>query len=344
MSRRRLTTRLMRLVPLRVLGRVLPREVVGFCYHVVAAGALPHVRHLHPYKTPEQFEADLLLLLSRCRPVSYPELLEARSTGRALPRGAVLITFDDGYAECYDVVRPLLLRHGVPCTFFLVSDALDNGAMIHFNKLSLCLEAAERRPDEVGHLLARETRAAGAPYEGPASFAHWITEIDVESHGVLDRVLEEIGVDVARFLREERPYLTREQARGLAGDGFTLGGHTRLHAHIGSLRDPSVAEAEIVESCRAVAALTGTAAPVPFAFPRDANGVDRGWLGSVLARNPEVGLVFGTNQLEQDAPFLVNRILCDAPPARGVARSNLPGYFRGAYYDALAASRGPSSG
>ena len=202
---RQLTIRLMRLVPLRVCGRVVPREMVGFCYHVVSAGVLPHVRHLHPYKTPEQFEADLLFLLRRCRPVSYPELLEARSTGRALPRGAALVTFDDGYAECYDVVRPLLLRHGVPCTFFLVSDVLDNRAMIHFNKLSLCLEAAERRPAEVGPVLAREAHEAGVPYGGPASFARWITELDLESHGLLDRVLGEIGVNVARFLREVRP-------------------------------------------------------------------------------------------------------------------------------------------
>ena len=92
---RRLAVRLMKPVPLRFLSSMLPREVIGFCYHVVSDEALPHVRPMYPYKTVAQFEADLVYLKSRFRMLSYEEFAEARRTGRPAGPNAALLTFDD---------------------------------------------------------------------------------------------------------------------------------------------------------------------------------------------------------------------------------------------------------
>ncbi|MBD0320412.1 MAG: polysaccharide deacetylase family protein, partial [Gemmatimonadetes bacterium] len=131
---RRAGTYLMRLLPLQLYGRILPRAVVGLCYHVVSERRLPHVANLYPYKSPEQFEADLVYLKRNFRVVSYADVVE----GRVEPN-SVHISFDDGYSECFDVVRPLLLKHGLPCTFFISPPYLDNRRMYSFNKASLAL-------------------------------------------------------------------------------------------------------------------------------------------------------------------------------------------------------------
>ena len=47
----------------------------------------------------------------------------------SLPERALAITFDDGYADNHDVALPILLRHGLPATFFIATGFLDGGRM-----------------------------------------------------------------------------------------------------------------------------------------------------------------------------------------------------------------------
>lgn len=324
---RRAGTYLMRLLPLQVYGRILPREVVGLCYHVVSERRLPHVSNLYPYKSPEQFEADLVYLKRNFRVVSCAELVRGRV------ENAVHISFDDGYAECFDVIRPLLLKHGLPCTFFINTDVLDNRRMLGFNRVSLCLEALRGLDASEANRIVAEI-AGDEPVRDVGGFATWIRRgirnPDSGAEEVLDRLCARLGVDVDGFLAKERPYMTRAQVKQLADEGFTIGGHTRMHWHMGSTRGEDRIEREIVESCRVAGEVTGSER-VPFAFPYDAEGVDRAFLAGVLERNPFLGRLFGTGSLQLDAPFMVNRMLADSPPALGRARSNLPGLLSGAY-------------
>jgi peptidoglycan/xylan/chitin deacetylase (PgdA/CDA1 family) len=330
---RPVAVRLMKLAPLRFFGSVMPRDVISFCYHTVSDEALPHVRPLYPYKTAAQFEADLVYLKNHFRMVSYEEVAEAHRTGRPVGPNAALVTFDDGYAECYSMARPLLLKHGVPCVFFVTTGVLDNARMLLFNQIALCLDARERLGAESDGAFQELDRELGVELRSFRSFERWMQGMGAESHPAIDRLCERLGVDVEGFLATQRPYMTREQVKELAADGFTIGGHTTGHRHLGSL-PPAECMAEIVDSCREVAGLTG-AERVPFAFPYDAKGVRRDDLRQLLREHPFLELMFGSDQLDVDADFLVNRILADTPPRGGRPVSNLSGYLRGAYFDAI---------
>src|SRR5882672_3382138 len=48
-----------------------------------------------------------------------------------LPRRALCITFDDGYADNHDVAMPILRQLGLPATFFVSSGYLDGGCMFN---------------------------------------------------------------------------------------------------------------------------------------------------------------------------------------------------------------------
>ncbi|HYW08905.1 MAG TPA: polysaccharide deacetylase family protein [Longimicrobium sp.] len=344
---RRTGTRLMSILPMKVYGRLLPRESIGLCYHVVSDAALPHVRHLYRYKSSAQFEADLVYLQRRYRVVTYDELVKAREDGTAAGRNLVHVSFDDGYAECFSVIRPLLLKHGVPCTFFVTTDVLDNRRMLDFNRVSLCLEAMEGMGEgEVRSVLSEIAAEGGHRMTTAAEFAVWIRrsirDPDSGASAVLDRLCRRLEVDVAAFLRDRRPYMTSDEVRQMASEGFTIGGHTRTHRHMGTARRPEWVEEEIVVSSRIAAELSG-ARRVPFAFPYDAEGMEVPFMRDLLARHPDIGPLFGTAQLRPEEHFIVNRMLADSPPAKGRARSNLPGLLRGAYLEEMlrrAGSRG----
>jgi peptidoglycan/xylan/chitin deacetylase (PgdA/CDA1 family) len=336
---RRTGTRLMSIVPMRVYGRLIPRESLGLCYHVVSDEALPHVRHLYGYKNTAQFEADLVYLQRNHRVVSYDELVKAREDGTAAGRNLVHVSFDDGYTECFSIIRPLLLKHGVPCTFFVTTDALDNRRMLDFNRVSLCLEAMEGMGEgEVRAALGEVAAEGGHRMTTAAEFGVWsrraIRDPDAGGSAVLDRLCRRLGVDVAGFLRDRRPYMTSDEVRRMAADGFTIGGHTRSHRHMGTARRPEWVEEEIAVSSRIAAELSG-AQRVPFAFPYDADGMDPAFVRGLVARHPEIWPLFGTAQLRPDERFMVNRMLADSPPAKGRPRSNLPGLLRGAYLEEM---------
>lgn len=331
---KRIGRNLLRALPIRLFGRLFPRRVVGLCYHVVSGAELPHVRNLFAYKTPEQFESDLLFLKRHYRILCYEEL----ERGEVREPNGVIVSFDDGMAECYTVARPLLLKHGVPCVFFVSPAHLDNQRMFPFDRASLCIEAvrampAARQAQALGTLGAQLDREFGDLTGFAAWITTWIRTLDRAGERQLDEICARLGVQPERYLAERQPYMTREQVRGLAADGFTVGGHGSRHVALGAFSAEEIAE-EVVESCRQVSELTG-AQRVPFAFPYDADGVDRGLLESLRARHPFLGLFFDTRQLREDREFMVNRMIVDLPPAAFPERSNLPGYFRSAYYDEL---------
>ncbi|QSA98455.1 poly-beta-1,6-N-acetyl-D-glucosamine N-deacetylase PgaB [Methylococcus sp. EFPC2] len=60
--------------------------------------------------------------------VSVQDLLNAKAGRRALPQKAVLLTFDDGYANVYHKVFPLLKKYRYPATIALVGKWMDSTA------------------------------------------------------------------------------------------------------------------------------------------------------------------------------------------------------------------------
>jgi peptidoglycan/xylan/chitin deacetylase (PgdA/CDA1 family) len=301
----------------------VPHGLHAFFYHVVSDRPLAHVRHLYAYKSPAQFAQDLALLARRFRLVAHEDIVRhVRGEGR-LPPGAAAISFDDGFGECFDVVRPLLLAHGVPCTFFVVRDLLDNRLLMHKNAVSLCLEALAGWPDAgIPDLASRLAVALDVRLRGRAEIVRLLRRFTVHDRERVAVAAGALGVDLEAALRE-RPYLTLDQVRQLARDGFTIGGHTCRHAELDSFPEFADAEGEIVDSCRFVRDLTGRA-EVPFAITFNGLRIPRTALASLLGRHPFISLVYDTNDLLADHPLVVNRIWADTPAGATAEASNLP--------------------
>jgi peptidoglycan/xylan/chitin deacetylase (PgdA/CDA1 family) len=67
------------------------------------------------------FQRQIAYLRRRHNVVSLREFLSAHVEGRRLPDYSVVLTFDDGYRDFLSVA-PLLLKHNLPATLFLVTD------------------------------------------------------------------------------------------------------------------------------------------------------------------------------------------------------------------------------
>lgn len=316
--------------PVPLWRRLVPKTELGVCYHVVSDVRLPHIKH-YRVLSAAQFEADLDYLGAAFEFISYEQLLQRRAEARPVRDNAVILTFDDGFAECARTVAPLLRRRGVSCVFFVITDLIDNAVLFRESRASLCVEQILQSPFErVAAIVAElgldarlQPPALGAsadpthlPLEvadlGPdpdprlAPLLRWLLNLAPDEEALLDPLAARLGVDPSRYLREAQPYLTREQIRQLQADGFTIGAHSRSHRRLKELPREE-AEQEIVESCRIIRDITGQAS-TPFAFPYFGGELDRDWLGRLREQHDFIGLYFDTDGLREDEPFVVQRV------------------------------------
>ncbi len=77
--------------------------------------------------TPQTFHEHLDYLVSHgYTPISLYQLDDALLIGTPLPDQPVVLTFDDGYADHYAVVFPLLRQFGFTATFFIITGMADD--------------------------------------------------------------------------------------------------------------------------------------------------------------------------------------------------------------------------
>ena len=72
---------------------------------------------------PEQFEAQMEYLAAEdYTTITIDEMMDALENSTSLPEKSVIITFDDGYADNYEYVYPILKKYGFKATIFLIYD------------------------------------------------------------------------------------------------------------------------------------------------------------------------------------------------------------------------------
>jgi peptidoglycan/xylan/chitin deacetylase (PgdA/CDA1 family) len=321
---------LVRFLPLPLMTTILPGRVFILCYHAVSSRPLPHIRHLYDIKSPDQFEQDLLFFKEHCYVASHDELVAHQHGRHRLPAGSVCITFDDGFSECHDTVRPLLLKHGMPCTFFVCKSMIDNRTMMYRNVISLCVDALRGLNDEeIGAVTARLGDRYGVQLNDRERLRKWMVGLTYPERDKVDAICELLGLDIGGFLRRERPYMTREQIVDLYRDGFTIGGHSCNHPELWLLEWKD-ATREIVDSCDAVRELTNQER-VPFAFPFNGATLSREKLAQLRREHEFLCLFYDTNDLRLEREFIANRIAGDTPARRETGKSNVPLLMREAY-------------
>jgi Polysaccharide deacetylase len=76
----------------------------------------------------KRFEMLVHQLRSHCRVFTLGEAVTRMAAG-TLPGRAVAITFDDGYADNFEIAVPILQRNELKATFFIASSFLNGGWM-----------------------------------------------------------------------------------------------------------------------------------------------------------------------------------------------------------------------
>ena len=96
------------------------RRLLVLMYHRIAT---PRTDPWQLAVTPSHFAEHLEVIRRHGRPISVRDLTRALAAGRT-PRRAIVVTFDDGYADNLHNALPLLERHDVPATMFITAGCM----------------------------------------------------------------------------------------------------------------------------------------------------------------------------------------------------------------------------
>ncbi len=170
------------LFPLRVIrGKKTYPPFLPF-YHTVN-DKKPEYIDQYVVRTEKTFERELDYLLRHYRAVDLKTCIEKPSNRQ------FHLSFDDGLRECSSVIAPILIRKGIPATFFVCPEFVDNRQLFHRFKESL-----QKR--------------------------------DIDFSTSTEGDSETLFAD---YLRKQRPFMSTEEIQNLGARGFLIGAHSLDH-------------------------------------------------------------------------------------------------------------------
>lgn len=205
------------------------RTLTVIMFHRVLDRADPRWASCDPDYTLEAHLLDRCLAFFRkhYHVVSLEQVLAAQRTGSALPARALLISFDDGWADNHEHALPSLRAAHLPAVLFAVADAIGRPQPFYQERI---IAAYRHGRLGVAELLAalreRGILLDTAPAEGLDGLRRVIAileQLDPISREAVLAPLEHALDDGLRHM------LDAEQLRALAAGGVAVGAHGKTH-------------------------------------------------------------------------------------------------------------------
>jgi peptidoglycan/xylan/chitin deacetylase (PgdA/CDA1 family) len=89
--------------------------------------------------------------------IDFQQLYNAFSNGTSLPDKPVIITFDDGYLDNYEIAFPILRKYGFEATIFIPTDCVNKSEHTVFNRNPLMSWSEIREMNEKGITFSSHT-------------------------------------------------------------------------------------------------------------------------------------------------------------------------------------------
>ncbi|MBX3395237.1 MAG: polysaccharide deacetylase family protein [Phycisphaerae bacterium] len=215
----------------------------------------PGMRHL-----PSDFERELDYLAEHYNVISLRELTGQLERGEE-PRRAIVITFDDGFADSVRQALPILYRRRMPMTIFPVTSVIGNRDLMWQHKLAWL--SVNGHEDRVWTALS----ARGWPPTNSRETLHDYVRLYFRNDlcDALECVLKDVGTSGSELARHFRPYLTEQEIAESDPEYVEFGNHTDTHPVLSALTAQQQM-AEIGAARRKLTELTGRQ-PFAFAYP-----------------------------------------------------------------------------
>lgn len=243
------------------MGRLLSatlgrwRGLLVFNYHRVGdSSTSPFDRALWS-ASQDEFDQQVEFLKSQFDVIRIADLPEVVSRA---DRRAVLITFDDGYRDNFELALPVLRRHGVPATFFITSGFMDQRNIAWWDEIAWMVRRSAL-PQLPSFPRSPQTRDLSSPDAQEAAIKQLLLIFkklpEPETGDFLNDLAIASGAGRCPPDIADGMWMTWDMVRQLHSGGMDLGGHTVSHPVLANA-DIERQRREIVQSKQRVEELT----------------------------------------------------------------------------------------
>ncbi len=228
--------------------------------------------------------AQMEIITRHFHAVSLDDVLLFLKGKKTLPPRAVVVTFDDGYADNYQAANEILSPLGIPGVFYVTVDCIEKQRLPW--------------PSLLRHafLTSKKERwvETGGPVWALSSTEHRIQAFDRASEHCsrLSGIPQVQYVEsLTQQLETEPPpsshrlMMTWDEVRGLARNGHLVGSHTMTHPNLAHV-DENDARTELAESKRRLDQELATSV-VHFSYPCPA--LHPHWIDRTVSASREIG-------------------------------------------------------
>jgi len=181
--------------------------------------------------TAEQFDAQLAELVRHVDVIEPSALEDVVRTGRGRH---VLLTFDDGYRDNYEVAFPLLRAYGLRAAFFVTTGFLDKPRLPWWDEIAWIVRHGDTPERDHAKVIAELV----AVYKRlPAS----------RTERYLDEIAAQRGAPRPSPDAAAQEWMTWDMVREMRAAGMAIGGHTVDHPVLASL--PAARQEQQVAKC-----------------------------------------------------------------------------------------------
>jgi len=119
------------------------------------------------------------------------------------------------------------MEKGVPATFFINKNFLDNQEMFYRNKASLLIEHYTQNYSDEMHSKAMQLFKDNSIH--CANFTEAILSLEYSLKHIIDQLADEMRFSFDDFMQNEKPYLSTAQVNEMLSNGFHFGAHSIDH-------------------------------------------------------------------------------------------------------------------
>ena len=256
---------------LDLAGRFAAPWAVILMYHSVREDPLQFADLIDPGITHATsiFRRHMEIIAREFVPVTLDDILLFLRGEAKLPRRAVAVTFDDGFADNAEIAAPILDHFGIRAAFYATVDLIGTPRVPWYCRLRYAFSAT--RKTEWKDTFNGRTWSLRDPTARNAALSH---AFNMCAPMVADRQEECIRQIEAALEAEfptggQRVMMSWDQLRRLRANGHIVGSHTLTHPNVAHVTDDEDVRKELVGSKRRIESELGLEV-VHFSYPHPA--------------------------------------------------------------------------
>jgi peptidoglycan/xylan/chitin deacetylase (PgdA/CDA1 family) len=291
-------------------------------YHIVRDNQVAHIENLYQFKNCKQFLNDINILTTNYKPINPQDLLDNKNL-----KNNFLLSFDDGLEEVYTVIYPILKKNNLKAIFFINPNFVDNNEGLYKHYISIIITHLKSKKFEK-NTLDIISELFSFTYNTIDEFKKQFINIKFSEREKVNKVLELLDININEYLKENKPYITKEQIQEMIKDGFYFGGHTMTHPPLNQLSHLDQ-KTEIINSINWLKENFNINYSL-FAFPFSDKSISKKLLNELFEYDSNIKL-FGNSGLKKDIDKrIIQRFSLENPKKqteKQIVTENLYKYF-----------------